>query len=146
MNDFTFPLAAVDTPEQILNGFVAYGKIILIMVLIFAVLMFMNSKAKKKSAKTEEDSTVEKIKITPMTEEEALTLGITDWCEWTCKPSTFNWHYSEQETAFVYEGDVTVTANGEEALITGNMLVVFPKGMDCVWEVRETIRKVYKFD
>lgn len=88
---------------------------------------------------------MEKITVTPMTKEDARKLGIDGWSEWSCKPSVFDWHYNDKETAYVFEGDVIVKAYGEETHITPNTLVVFPKGMDCVWEVREKIKKVYKF-
>lgn len=87
----------------------------------------------------------EKILVTPMSLEEAKKLGIESWSEWSCKPSAFDWCYSDKETAYVFEGDVIVTAYGEQTHISDNCLVVFPKGMECVWDVRKTIRKVYKF-
>lgn len=75
--------------------------------------------------------------------EEAKKLGIDEWSEWTCQPSTFDWEYSEDETAYVFEGDVMVRTDDEEVHIIGGMLVTFPKGMQCVWEVRKPVRKVY---
>lgn len=81
-----------------------------------------------------------------MSLEEARKLGIDSWGRWECEPSSFPWHYAEQETAYVFEGDVIVTASGEQTHITGGMLVSFPKGMDCHWEVRKTIRKAYTFN
>lgn len=87
----------------------------------------------------------EKITVTPMSIDEAKKLGIDNWSEWGCEPSTFDWSYSEKETAYIFEGDVIVTANGEDTHILPNTLVVFPKGMDCVWKVNKTVRKVYKF-
>lgn len=86
-----------------------------------------------------------KITVTPMTLEDAKKLGIESWSSWGCEPSIFDWHYSDKETAYVFEGDVVVTANGEDTHITANTMVVFPKGMDCVWKVNKTINKVYKF-
>lgn len=81
-----------------------------------------------------------------MSLEEAKALGINTWSTWECEPSVFDWHYSEKETAYIFEGEVTVTANGEETHIGPNMLVVFPKDLSCVWHVHKTIKKVYKFD
>ena len=77
--------------------------------------------------------------------EDAKAQGIDTWSRWECKPSTFEWYYEEEEVAYVFEGDVIVTANGEETHIGPNMLVVFPKGLHCVWQVNETIKKVYRF-
>lgn len=78
--------------------------------------------------------------------EEAQKLGIDTWNRWECEPSKFDWEYSEQETAYVFEGDVIVTSGEEVTHITENMLVSFPKGMKCTWEVRKTIKKVYTFN
>ena len=88
---------------------------------------------------------MKKIETKPMTLEEAKELGIESWGRWECEPSVFNWEYSAQETAFVFEGDVIVTAEGEDTRISENMLVIFPKGMKCTWNVRKTIKKAYKF-
>jgi uncharacterized cupin superfamily protein len=88
----------------------------------------------------------EKITVTPMTLEEAKGLGIESWGEWGCEPSVFDWRYSEKETAYVFEGDVTVKyGDGCEAHIEPNTLCVFPKGLECVWDVKKAIRKAYKF-
>jgi uncharacterized cupin superfamily protein len=74
-------------------------------------------------------------------------LGIDDWSPWECEPSSFPWQYGDQETAYVFEGKVTVeTDDGEKVEIEGGDLVTFPKGMKCTWTVHEKIRKVYKFE
>ncbi|MCK4994126.1 MAG: cupin domain-containing protein [Candidatus Omnitrophica bacterium] len=78
-------------------------------------------------------------------QEELDNLNIKSWGTWECEKSTFDWTYSERETAYVFEGKVTVkTANQEVSFGSGD-LVVFPKGLSCTWTVEEPIRKVYKF-
>ncbi|MFH0823210.1 MAG: 16S rRNA (adenine(1518)-N(6)/adenine(1519)-N(6))-dimethyltransferase RsmA [Pseudomonadota bacterium] len=73
-------------------------------------------------------------------------LGIDDWGRWECEPSTFPWQYADDETAYVFEGRVTVkTDAGDSVDIGAGDLVTFPKGMKCTWTVHETIRKMYKF-
>ena len=57
--------------------------------------------------------------------EEAKKLGIGSWDKWECEPSEFNWEYPEQETAYVFEGNVIVTTEHETVTIKGNMLVLF---------------------
>ena len=81
-----------------------------------------------------------------MSLDEAKKLGIDSWSRWECEPSTFDWSYAEEETAYVFEGDVIVTADSKQTHITGGMLVTFPAGMSCTWEVREKIGKVYTFN
>ena len=88
-----------------------------------------------------------KISVSKMSLEESKGLGldIGSWSRWECEPSTFDWYYSDTETAYVFEGDVIVTAGEEEVHITGGVLVRFPAGLECKWEVREKISKVYTF-
>lgn len=82
-----------------------------------------------------------------MSLDEAKALGIDSWSSWECEPSTFDWFYPNSETAYVFEGDVVVrTPDGSEVNITGGMLVTFPAGLECTWEVRKKISKVYTFD
>jgi uncharacterized cupin superfamily protein len=87
-----------------------------------------------------------RIKVKPMTLEEAKKLGIDSWGRWECEPSKFDWEYDEQETAYVFEGDVIVTTPEEEVHIKENMLVSFPAGLKCTWDVRKTIKKAYTFN
>ena len=73
------------------------------------------------------------------------TLKVESWPIWTKEPSTFDWHYDEQEICYFLEGDVTVkTDRGEVALRLGD-LVTFPKGLSCTWHVRKAVRKHYRF-
>lgn len=73
-------------------------------------------------------------------------LGIDQWSPWECEPSSFPWEYGDRETAYVFEGRVTVeTADGESVEIGPGDLVTFPQGLKCTWTVHEKIRKVYRF-
>ncbi|MBZ4646129.1 MAG: hypothetical protein JG777_1618 [Clostridia bacterium] len=87
-----------------------------------------------------------KIITKTMSLEEAKKLGIDSWNRWECEPSIFDWQYPEQETAYVFEGDVIVKTSDQEVHITNGMLVSFPKGLKCTWEVRKTIKKAYTFN
>ena len=74
-------------------------------------------------------------------------LGVESWPIWTKEVSEFPWHYDAQETCYIEEGDVVVTPeDGEPATIGKGDLVVFPKGMSCTWNVRQPIKKRYKFE
>jgi hypothetical protein len=73
-------------------------------------------------------------------------LGVGNWSPWQCAPSEFDWHYSDDETAYVVKGLVIVTtAGGERVELKAGDLVVFPRGLKCRWKVLETVEKVYKF-
>ncbi|HOO25940.1 MAG TPA: cupin domain-containing protein [Clostridiales bacterium] len=86
-----------------------------------------------------------KVEITPMSLEEAKEMGIDTWGRWGCEPSRFDWSYPEREVCYIFEGEVTVSAYGEDYEIGPGMMVTFPQGMDCVWDVKKAIRKAYKF-
>lgn len=73
-------------------------------------------------------------------------LGVSSWPTWSKEVSTFPWTYSEQEVAYVLEGEVVVTPQGGEPVKFGKGdLVTFPAGMSCTWDVRQPLRKHYQF-
>lgn len=79
------------------------------------------------------------------TPERLSALKVATWPIWTKGPSTFDWHYDDQETCYFLEGEVTVrTAAGEVAIGKGD-LVTFPPGLDCTWRVKRAVRKHYRF-
>jgi len=72
-------------------------------------------------------------------------LGISAWSIWECEPSTFPWHYEEQETCYLLRKKVKVKTKDSEAEFGKGDLVTFPKGSDCTWTVLEGVRKHYRF-
>ena len=85
------------------------------------------------------------IEIRKPTQDELETMGVFSWDIWTCEPSTFDWTYSDRETCFLLEGEVTVTAGEQKVSFGKGDLVVFPKGLSCVWEVKTAVRKHFQF-
>lgn len=74
-------------------------------------------------------------------------LGIYNWPIWTKEASVFPWTYDSSETCLFLEGDVIVTPDGGEPVHMGKGdMVSFPEGMSCTWEIRQAVRKHYKFD
>ena len=85
------------------------------------------------------------INVEKPTAEKLEELKVKSWHIWTKEPSSFDWHYDDQEICYFLEGDVTVaTADGVVSFGKGD-LVTFPQGLDCVWHVKKTVRKHYKF-
>lgn len=73
-------------------------------------------------------------------------LGVKHWPTWSKEVSVFPWSYSEQEIAYVLEGEVTVTPkNGTPVSFGAGDLVTFPSGLVCTWEVKKPLRKHYHF-
>jgi uncharacterized protein len=73
-------------------------------------------------------------------------LGVSSWPTWSKEVSVFPWTYSEQEVAYILEGEVTVTPkDGEPVSFEAGDLVTFPAGMSCTWEIKKPLRKHYQF-
>lgn len=85
------------------------------------------------------------IKIERPSQDRLRSLNIDSWSPWECEPSTFDWEYDSEETAYVFEGKVRVKTPSGETEISKGDLVTFPKGLKCTWNVIEKIRKVYTF-
>ena len=88
-----------------------------------------------------------KIEIVREPNQEQLdNLGVQQWPVWTKERSAFSWTYDEPETCYFLEGDVVVTPTGGQPVRVGRGdLVTFPAGMSCTWEVRQPVRKHYRF-
>ena len=86
------------------------------------------------------------IKVEQATPERLKELGVEDWSSWECGVETFPWEYSADETAYVQEGQVTVTTEDGEVVEFGEGDIVhFPMGLKCTWAVTKPIRKVFSF-
>ena len=85
---------------------------------------------------------MDQIVVVPDGYEKAKELGVDTWARWECEPSTFDWYYD----AHVFSGRVIVTTDAQRVQIGPGMLVSFPKGLSCTWDVLETIKKAYAFD
>ncbi len=83
------------------------------------------------------------IEIRKPTPEEQQRMKL--WPIWEKEISEFPWHYDERETCLILEGEVTVDASGQSVTFGPGDLVIFPQGMDCVWRVKQPVRKHYNF-
>ncbi|MBF0546604.1 MAG: cupin domain-containing protein [Candidatus Riflebacteria bacterium] len=88
---------------------------------------------------------MEKMIVKKPTPQELEQLGVKKWGIWTCEPKTFDWSYDDKETCYILEGKATVKAKDHEISFGSGDLVIFPKGLSCIWTVRENIKKHYKF-
>jgi uncharacterized cupin superfamily protein len=87
-----------------------------------------------------------RMSVKKISDAEKKSLGIDSWPKWSKEVSTFLWSYSDKETAYILEGDVTVTANNGESISFGpGDLVTFEAGLDCTWDVKIPLLKHYQF-
>lgn len=74
-------------------------------------------------------------------------LGVSEWGIWEKEISEFPWRYDATETCYFLTGEVSVTPDGGEAVPMGKGdLVTFPKGMSCRWDIRQAVKKHFRFD
>ncbi len=78
------------------------------------------------------------------TTEELEQLNVFFWPTWEKEVSRFDWYYDHDEECYVLEGRVIVeTQDGNKIEFGKGDFVIFPKGLACIWDVKEPIRKHY---
>lgn len=92
------------------------------------------------AGKTALDITVKK-----PTPKELEDLHVFSWPIWTKEPSTFHWVYDDEEICYFLEGEVTVITKTRETHFGKGDLVIFPKGLECVWNIKSPVKKHYQF-
>ena len=85
------------------------------------------------------------IEITRPTKQQLKEEGVYEWPIWEKEVSTFDWHYAETEYCLILEGHAIITTDLEVVEIRKGDYVKFPRGMKCVWDVQEYLRKHYNF-
>jgi uncharacterized cupin superfamily protein len=92
-------------------------------------------------------TTVTAIQVNHQPQEAELeALGVFDWPIWEKEVSTFPWTYDECETCYLLAGEVVVTPDGGDPWeIKQGDLVTFAAGLSCTWEIRQAVRKHYRF-
>jgi uncharacterized protein len=65
--------------------------------------------------------------------------------KWSCGISDFPWTYDMEETCLILRGECTVTYGDRCASFAAGDLVVFPRGLTCVWHVKQPVEKHYIF-
>ena len=89
---------------------------------------------------------MDEIKVEKPEEEELKSLGVFEWSVWEKEVSKFNWFYDNVEVCYLLKSKVVVTPEGGEPVEFGQGdLVTFPKGMKCVWDIKEDVKKHYIF-
>ena len=86
-----------------------------------------------------------KVHISRPSDEEMAELGVEEWGEWGCSKSTFPWEYDEKETCYIIEGEADIVTDQGACRLGPGDLAVFPKGLQCTWQVKKAIRKYYRF-
>ncbi len=87
-----------------------------------------------------------KIEIRKVNEEDLEKGNVKSWPIWKKEISRFDWHYDDMEECYLLEGKVIVeTEDGEKVEFGKGDYVIFPKGLSCVWDIKEPVKKHYTF-
>ena len=87
-----------------------------------------------------------KIEIRKPRMEEIEKEGIMSWPIWEKEISRFDWQYDQTEECYLLEGKVVVeTDDGEKVQFGKGHFVRFPKGLSCIWDIKEPVKKHYTF-
>ena len=87
-----------------------------------------------------------KIEVKKTEREEMEKEGVMSWPIWEKEISRFDWHYDSIEECYLLEGKVVVeTEDGERVEFGKGDFVTFPKGLSCIWDVKEPVKKHYNF-
>jgi len=85
------------------------------------------------------------IQVEKVSQEALEARGVFAWPIWTKEKSKFDWHYDDTEQCYLLDGEVTVETDEGSVEFGKGDFVTFPKGLSCVWEVKEPVRKHYHF-
>ncbi len=73
-------------------------------------------------------------------------MNVFNWPIWEKEVSKFDWSYDSEEICYLLKGKVVVTPeNGDPVEFGAGDLVTFPKGLKCVWDIKEDVKKHYCF-
>lgn len=78
-------------------------------------------------------------------EDRLRDLKVKEWPVWEKDVSEFEWHYDEDETCFIIEGEAEVKFDDKLVKFESGDLVKFKKGLSCTWKINKKIKKYYKF-
>ncbi|MEA3328571.1 MAG: cupin domain-containing protein [Candidatus Omnitrophota bacterium] len=86
------------------------------------------------------------VKVERIEEEKIKQMGVLSWPIWQKEVSRFDWHYDETETCYLLAGKVIVEIkDGKTVSFGAGDFVTFPKGLDCVWDIKDPVKKHYNF-
>jgi uncharacterized protein len=87
-----------------------------------------------------------RIEIHKPTKDELESRQVFSWPIWEKEVSRFDWFYDDTEECYLLEGRVTIdTKDGNRVTFGKGDFVIFPKGLACIWEIKEPVRKHYNF-
>jgi uncharacterized protein len=85
------------------------------------------------------------IKCEKINIQEAARRGITAWPVWEKEPSRFPATYDSTEECYILEGEFSVIEGNVTVSFSPGDFVVFPAGLNCIWDIKQKVKKHYNF-
>jgi uncharacterized protein len=87
-----------------------------------------------------------RIEIEQPEQEELEEAGVYSWPVWEHDEDKFEWFYEKTEHCYIIEGTATVVSEFDSITIKPGDYLIFPAGLECVWDIQYKIRKHYTFE
>lgn len=87
-----------------------------------------------------------KINVEQPEEEELESEGVFSWPVWEHDEDKLEWYYDNTEKCYIVKGEATIISEFESITIKAGDFVIFPAGLECVWDIQSAIRKHYMFE
>ncbi|HPG34492.1 MAG: cupin domain-containing protein [Lentimicrobiaceae bacterium] len=85
------------------------------------------------------------VEVKRLNEAEIREMGIRNWAIWEKEESRFAHTYDEEEWCYFLEGEVIIETDAGNYPIKPGDFVIFHNGLNCVWDIRQAVRKHYLF-
>ncbi len=87
-----------------------------------------------------------KVKLVKLSTEQIKNLDVKNWQVWEKEVSRFDWEYDQEEDCFIIEGEIIVETPHEKVRIQPGDFVTFEKGLKCTWDIKQPVKKHYRFN
>ena len=85
-----------------------------------------------------------RIEVRKPNKEDLERRGVLSWPIWEKEVSRFDWYYDSIEECYLLEGKVVVeTEDGDKVEFGKGDFVTFPRGLSCIWDIKEPVKKHY---
>ena len=84
--------------------------------------------------------------ILKLDEAEIARRGIRKWPVWERKVSRFSYYYEKEEKCLFLEGEVVIETGSDKITLNAGDYVIFPKDLQCIWDIRQPVKKHYSFE
>ncbi len=87
-----------------------------------------------------------RIEIEQPDHDELEEAGVFDWPVREHDEDKFDWYFEKTEHCYIIEGVADIVSEFDTIMVKPGDYLIFPAGLECVWDVRSKIRAHYSFE